>query len=108
MPPSFLKSQISLAQSYQRIGDDTICESRTSLYTAIDAQCNGWSGISLTECEEKCSKNEVPDNCQQHSIQCKYAQFDTVHNWCHLADDTCKPVSGDWQVTLTMKQGLFF
>ena len=83
------------------------CESRASLYTAIDADCNGWSGISLTECEDKCTKNEVPNNCQQQGIQCKYVDYSNVQGWCHLADETCKPVSGDASRILTKKTGLY-
>ena len=83
------------------------CESRASLYTAIDADCNGWSGISLTECEDKCTKNEVPSKCQQQGIKCKYFYYNNAAAWCQLADETCNPVTGDRNVILTMKQGSY-
>ena len=92
-----------LAQSYKKMYGKK-CESRSSLYTARSGDCDGWEGISLSQCEAKCTQNEVPSKCQQNGVKCKYFQYNTATKWCHLADATCKPVQGD-KVTLAMKEG---
>ena len=84
-----------------------ICESRSSLYTAGSGDCDGWSGISLSECETKCTQNEVPSNCPINGVKCKYVQYNTETDYCHLGDATCKPVQGDGKFTLTTKEGLY-
>ena len=93
-------------QPFQKIGDGMICEGWQSndMYT-FDSQrhCNGWKGVTLRECEARCTQNEVPINCQQQGIKCKYVQFNTADNSCHLGDFRCKPVKGDAKYTLTMK-----
>ena len=96
-----------LALSYQKIGDGMTCEDPASLYTAVGGgACNGWEGISLTECEEKCTQNVVPSECEQQGIRCTYVHYDNDTNWCQLADDTCLPVGGEATFIITMKQGL--
>ena len=105
--PYFSNLKFLLEQSYQKIGDGMRCESKTSVYTHSGGKsCDGWNGISLTECKTKCTKNEVPSNCPQTSVRCKYVEFNTATNWCHLGDYTCKPVQGAGELILTMKQGL--
>ena len=85
-----------------------VCESRSSLYTDTEAnECNGWEGITLRECEDKCTRNEVPENCKPKGGPCKYLQFNTATNWCQLADDTCEPGQADNKYILKMKQGLY-
>ena len=70
--------------------------------------CDGWSGISLEECQAKCSKNEVPNaNCPRRGVKCKYVHYNRPSKWCHLADDTCNPVKGANKYTLTEKGGQY-
>ena len=84
-----------------------VCESRSSLYTDTEAnECNGWEGITLRECEDKCTRNEVPENCKPKGGPCKYLQFNTATNWCQLADETCKPINGKENYILKMKQAV--
>ena len=104
----FQKLQISLAQSYKDFGEGTDCKNRASLYTDTAArECNGWNDITLNECEDKCTRNEMPENCQQEGGPCKYFQFNTATNWCQLGDATCEPGQADMRYILKMKQGLY-
>ena len=84
------------------------CKSRSSLYTDTDGnKCSGWNGITLKNCEDKCTRNEVPENCPQKGVSCKYVQFNTATNWCQLGDATCEPGQAEEKYILKMKQGLY-
>ena len=79
--------------------DKMICNDGKS-YTTYTASksCNGWAGISLDECKQKCTNNEVPnDSCPGKGGQCKFVQYYPNTKWCHLADASCVPImKGKW------------
>ena len=63
-------------------------------YITGSISCNGWAGISLDQCKEKCTNNEVPnDSCPRKGAKCAYVHYYPATKWCHLADDTCALVN---------------
>ena len=87
---------------FEKIGDGFKCGNGPSVYT-YSGDCNGWSGISLEECKDKCTRNEIPNTkCPRQGVECLYLLH---NNWgCHLADYTCNPVGG-MEYTVLRKQG---
>ena len=83
------------------------CGNDKSWYTYTGkTYCDGWSGISLEECQAKCTRNEVPNaKCPRQGVKCRFVHYTHGTNWCHLADDTCNPVKGASRYTITMKEG---
>jgi len=79
--------------NYLKIGDGVRCENSRSLYTYTGkSSCDGWSGVSLDECQAKCTRNELPNpSCPRHDIKCAYVHYYPPTKWCHLGDNTCKP-----------------
>ena len=69
------------------------CASRDSLYTFTgEYYCDGWAGISLEECEAKCTNNDAPSvKCPGQKVPCEFVQYYYPTKWCHLGDSTCKP-----------------
>ena len=69
------------------------CASRDSLYTFTgEHYCDGWAGISLEECEAKCTNNDAPSvKCPGQKVPCEFVQYYYPTKWCHLGDSTCKP-----------------
>ena len=67
--------------------------------------CDGWRGITESECIQKCRANEVPVGCTKvlPNTQCKYAQFDRTHGWCHLGNDESCTITKDTDWTLFQK-----
>ena len=67
---------------------------KKSLYTFTgESACDGWKDISLEECKAKCTSNAVPNaKCPRQGVECAYVQYYHPTRWCHLADETCKPV----------------
>jgi len=76
--------------TFERVGVKKRCNKR-SLYTfAGRSYCDGWGSSSLYECITRCRYNDIPtSNCPRHP-KCAYVEYDHRHNWCHLADSSCK------------------
>ena len=52
--------------------------------------CQGWSDITLQQCQAKCTANDVPDGCTGIPPQdCKYVFV--TQTTCHLANSSCEP-----------------
>ena len=52
--------------------------------------CDGWRGISLDECEQHCTNNDLPTGCKDEGKQCEYVQYRPNPGWCHLVDASVK------------------
>ena len=100
---------VTVKIKYNKIGDGITCGNKKAYTTFICygcKQCDGWSGISLEECQAKCSRNEVPNaKCPRQGVKCKYVHYNRAAKWCHLADSTCNPVKGASKYTVTRKNG---
>ena len=73
---------------------DKTC-SKASVYTRIDGtDCDGWMKMSLNECKEKCTKNEIPTTCPDSNRNCSFIIWDDNPDWppgwCQLADSSCE------------------
>jgi len=77
-----------------------IC-SGTSYTDAKDVGCNGWKGLSLTECQQKCHESAQADNCP--AKQCKAAVWYAETNWCHLYE-SCPSLEDKREATSLVKQ----
>ena len=86
--------------TYKKIGDGMTCGNDKSWYTYTGkTYCDGWSGISLEECQAKCTRNEVPNaKCPRQGVKCKFVHYTHGTNWCHLADDTMQPCERSQQI----------
>lgn len=70
------------------------------------ANCNGWSGVTQQDCQDKCHNNEKPVGCQQ-DFQCVAAVFEAP-NWCQLYS-TCTEFHVDSNaVSIVKKPSPFF
>ena len=84
---------------YEKINDSSQCGDKLkSLYTYDGSECNGWAGISLAECERKCTNNEVPTTCTRNGVECEYVQYYLPTSYCHLGDATCNVTQGEGTV----------
>ena len=56
------------------------------MYTLNDGKCNGWNGVSLDQCKDKCWKNELPTGCtpSKPHPQCHFVVW-LNSSICHLA-----------------------
>ncbi|CAK9006456.1 unnamed protein product [Durusdinium trenchii] len=68
-----------------------------------DLFCDGWTGISLEECEQKCIKNEVAPNCPNKT--CQAANFYPGSMKCHLFD-FCTELEDDFAATGLVRREL--
>ena len=86
---------VTASPMYRLLGKDITCDSSTIYTFSPDNGCDGWSGLSLHECQEKCKKNEQPNsNCPHQNAVCKYFTYNTQTKWCHLAEH-CTQVEGN-------------
>ena len=71
-----------------------ICTSDTvQTFNVSNPDCDGFPYLSLQECKDKCTDNEMPKGCKKENIECKYViwqpQISQRPRHCHLADDNC-------------------
>jgi hypothetical protein len=68
--------------------ENTICKPDTDLYTYVPTKCNGWSGISIEDCKQKCLKNEIPENCtlSKSDPECHLIEYQQNGGWCQLGE----------------------
>ena len=73
------------------------CAEDTKYFITNRNRCDGWPNMSLEDCKLKCSKNEIPNECNgnpNNSSFCKYVIWDAnpyfPPGWCQLADRPCK------------------
>lgn len=74
---------------FEKFRDQKVTCSRNSIYTKINSSCDGWSGMPLDSCKEKCSSNSLPQGCTKNNETCRYVVWNPDKDWCHLANESC-------------------
>lgn len=84
---------------------DVTCSSTPYTYTQGARGCNGWSGVNLKECKQKCWRNERPNGCAptEPHPQCRYVMWFRENTTCHLAKACTTKVKHDGAVLVELK-----
>lgn len=74
----------SMKEEPYTIFNTSACSERPYTYDPSTG-CDGWTGISLDECEQKCSSDATAKGCPGKI--CRYAEYTTSLHLCHLYQD---------------------